>query len=129
MTALTVIAIVDDDASVRHATGQLVRSFGFAVALFGSGFELLQADNLDTLGCIISDVQMPGMNGLALCEALRARKLEVPVIFMSAFTDAGYEQAAKSMGAVCFLHKPFDDRKLIRCIKYALSSRQPGTSR
>jgi FixJ family two-component response regulator len=129
VTTPPVIAIVDDDVPVRHAMGRLVRSFGWRVALFGSGPELLQANHLDRLDCIITDMQMPGMDGLALCAAIRTRELAMPVIFMSAFAHAAYEQAANSMGAICFLHKPFDDHELLRCIECALSSRRPGASR
>lgn len=127
MTAPPVIAIVDDDASVRQAMGQLVRSFDFAVELFGSGQELLRAASLDRLSCVIADVQMPGMNGFALCEALRERNLDVPVIFMTAFARAGHEQRAQAMGAACFLSKPVRDTDMIRCIECALQSPRCGS--
>lgn len=121
MNTAPVIAIVDDDASVRQAMGQLLRSFDFAVALFGSGAELLQAPSLEGLACVITDVQMPGMNGFDLCEALRARELATPVIFMTAFSQEGDQQRARAIGATAFLSKPFQDHELIHCIECALS--------
>lgn len=121
VTATPVIAIVDDDASVRHALGRLVRSFDLAVALYGSGEELLQSAALDTVSCLITDVQMPEMNGFELCEALRARDLHMPVIFMTAFAQAGYEARAVAASAACFLHKPFLDTAIIACIERALA--------
>ncbi|MGO4762862.1 response regulator [Cupriavidus sp. 2KB_3] len=129
MTATPVIAIVDDDASVRHALGRLVRSFDLAVALYASGEELLQSATLDTVSCVVTDIQMPVMNGFALCEALRARGLHMPVIFMTAFAQAGHEARAMSAGAACFLHKPFLDTAIIACIERALAPapEDPGT--
>lgn len=120
MTATSVIAIVDDDTSVRNAMGRLVHSFDLAVELYGSGQELLQSATLDHIACVITDVQMPHMNGFALCEALRARGWHMPVIFMTAFSDEGYEDRARNAGAACFLNKPFEDTDIIRCIEHAL---------
>lgn len=121
MTAPPVIAIVDDDTCVRDATGRLVRSFDLAVELYGSGAELLASATLDHIACVITDVQMPQMNGFALCEALRARGCHVPIIFMTAFSQEGHQQRALAAGAACFLHKPFEDTEIIRCIERALN--------
>ncbi|WP_455288693.1 response regulator transcription factor [Cupriavidus necator] len=124
MTATPVIAIVDDDAAVRHAMGRLVRSFDLAVELYAGGQELLQSPSIGGIACVITDVQMPGMNGFALCEALRARGLHMPVIFMTAFDKEGYEQRARAAGVACFIDKPFEDTEIIRCIERALGA--PG---
>lgn len=124
MTSPPVIAIVDDDTSVRDAMGRLVRSFDLAVELYGSGAELLGSPTLGRVGCVITDVQMPQMNGFALCEALRARGCHVPIIFMTAFSEQGYEQRARAAGAACFVNKPFEDTQIIRCIERALAGRQ-----
>ncbi|CAG2133371.1 response regulator transcription factor [Cupriavidus plantarum] len=129
MTATPVIAIVDDDASVRHAMGRLVRSFDLDVELFSSGPELLQSASIDHIACLITDIQMPAMNGFALCEALRARGYDMPVVFMTAFAQEGYEQRARDAGASCFLNKPFQDTDIIRCIENALLPRlRPPTA-
>ncbi|WP_164704963.1 response regulator transcription factor [Cupriavidus necator] len=120
MTATPVIAIVDDDASVRDAMGRLVRSYDFAAQLFGSGLELLQFVALDRIACVITDVAMPGMNGFVLYETLRARGFDKPVIFMTGFAEEGSEQRALAAGAACFLRKPFQDTDIIRCIELAL---------
>lgn len=122
MTATPLIAIVDDDASVRDAMGRLVRSFDMAVSLFASGTDLLDAVAREPFACIITDVQMPGMTGFAMCDALQARGITVPVIFMTAFADEGYEQRARAVGASCFLYKPFRDTDILHCIEHALSS-------
>lgn len=122
MTAPPLLAIVDDDAPVRHATGRLVRSFDLAVELYPSGQELLQSPSLGDIACVITDVEMSGMNGFALCAALRARGLRMPVIFMTAFATQGYEDRARAAGAAGFIHKPFEDTELFRCIEQALSA-------
>ncbi len=126
MTATPVIAIVDDDASVRHAMGRLVRSLDMAAELYGGGPELLESPSIGSIDCVITDVQMPVMNGFALCDALRARGYRMPVIFMTAFAQEGYEQRARDVGAACFLHKPFQDTAIILCIENALQLRSGG---
>ncbi|WER47519.1 response regulator [Cupriavidus sp. WKF15] len=122
MTAIPVIAIVDDDASVRDAMGRLVRSCDFAAELFGGGGELLQSGKLHQIACVITDVVMPGMNGFALYEQLRASGFDKPVIFMTGFAEEGSEQRAMAAGAACFLKKPFQDTDIIRCIEQALQA-------
>lgn len=124
VTATPVIAIVDDDISVRQAMGRLLRSFDLAIELYGGGQEMLASDSLGSIDCLITDVQMPGMTGFALCEALRARGLRMPVIFMTAFAQHGYEQRARAAGAACFLNKPFQDTDIMQCIERALAGSQ-----
>ncbi len=126
MTAPPLIAIVDDDVSVRDAMGQLVRSFDLAVELYGSGQELLESASIDAIRCVISDIRMPGMDGFALCTALRTRGPGVPVILMTAFAQDGDEQRALAAGAIGFLGKPFQDMDLLRCLARALAGRSPG---
>jgi len=121
VSATPVLAIVDNDASVRHATGRLVRSFDLSVELYPNGQELLQSPSLGGIACVITDVEMPQMNGFALCAALRARGLHMPVIFMTAFATQGHEERARTAGAAAFIHKPFEDTEMFRCIEQALS--------
>ncbi|MEK2607365.1 response regulator [Burkholderia arboris] len=120
MTTRPTIAVVDDDVAVRHAMGGLLRSLDFDVQLFGGGDELLQCASLRCLSCVITDAKMPGMDGFALTETLRARNLEMPVIFMTAFAHEGFAERAIAMGATCVLYKPFRDTDMIRCIENAL---------
>lgn len=129
MTANPVIAIVDDDAPVRQALGSLFRSFDMVVELYASGTDLLQSRTLDTVSCLVTDVQMPAMNGFALCEALHARGLSIPVIFITAFPEESYRQRAEAMGAVCFLSKPFVDPEIIQCIENAVARSVAKTPR
>ncbi|EHP39465.1 two-component response regulator receiver [Cupriavidus basilensis OR16] len=115
------IAIVDDDAAVRQALGSLLRSFNMGVELYASGNDLLQSKTIDAISCLVTDVQMPAMNGFALCELLRARGFSTPVIFMTAFPEERYRQRAEASGAVCFLSKPFMETDIIRCIGHVLA--------
>lgn len=120
MNAQPVIAVVDDDASVRLALGNLLRSFGLKVALFGSGAELLGYDDPAQFSCVLTDIQMPQMSGFALCDALRERGVGLPIIFMTAFQRETDREQAEARQAVSFLSKPFGDAEIIDCIARAL---------
>ncbi|SOZ39935.1 response regulator transcription factor [Cupriavidus neocaledonicus] len=120
MNATPVIAIVDDDAAVRHALGRLLRACDLAVELYPGAAQLLASPSIEGIACVVADVQMPGMDGFALSAALRARGLRMPVIFMTAFDKQAYEARARAAGAACFIGKPFEDTEIIRCIERAL---------
>jgi FixJ family two-component response regulator len=114
------IAIIDDDASVRIATDNLLRSLGYGVVTFGSAEEFLQSDCLDDIACVIADVNMPVIDGIDLLVLLRARKSRVPFIFITAFPDEIVSRRAASAGAFCLLTKPFDKKNLILNLERAL---------
>lgn len=103
--------------------GGLLRSLDFDVRLFSGGEELLRCSSLRCLSCVITDAKMPGMDGFALTEALRARDLDMPIIFVTAFAYEGFAERAVAMGAACVLYKPFQDTDMIRCLEKALRSR------
>jgi FixJ family two-component response regulator len=115
-----VISIVDDDESIRIGTEGLVRSFGFTAHAFPSARAFLHSEQLTETSCLISDIQMPEMNGIELQDALRARGHNIPVIFVTAFPDAKVRAQALARGAICFLSKPFDGETLLRCLETAL---------
>ncbi|MFD2055441.1 response regulator transcription factor [Mesorhizobium calcicola] len=121
MPKIPMIAIVDDDEAVRTSTANLMRSFGFAANLFASGEELLRSPRLADACCVITDVQMPGMNGLELQTLLSARGHTVPVIFITAYPEERIRQNALAAGAAGFFYKPFDAVAMIRCIDNALN--------
>ncbi len=102
------IAIVDDDESVRVATASLVRSFGFKTAVFASAEAFLASPALPQTDCLVTDVQMPTMSGLELFEALRERGVALPVIFITSFPEERVRRRAEDAGATGFLSKPFD---------------------
>jgi FixJ family two-component response regulator len=122
-----VISVIDDDASVRAASDNLLRSLGYAVYTFVSAEEFLQSDRLDDTSCVIADVQMPGMSGVDLQARLLTEGCRVPFIFMTAFPEKTIRARALKAGAICFLTKPFDRVTLIRCLDTALKKHPGGT--
>jgi FixJ family two-component response regulator len=117
---LSVISVIDDDASVRAATNNLLSSHGYLIQTFVSADDFLKSNHLDDSSCVIADVQMPGMSGLDLLTHLRAQGYTVPFIFITAFPDDSVRTRALKAGAICFLGKPFTGPALIDCIKTAL---------
>jgi len=120
------IAIIDDDASVRATTDSLVRSFGYVVHTFASAEAFLQSGRLDDFACVITDVQMPGMSGVQLQDHLRAQGYRVPFVFFTAFPDEKTRAQALAAGAVCYLTKPFDGNSLVQCFQDALKKNGAG---
>jgi FixJ family two-component response regulator len=122
-----VISIIDDDESVRAATRNLVRSLGFSVNTFASAEDFLRSPRMNDSSCVITDVQMPGLSGVELQGRLLAQGRSTPIIFVTAFPDAGVKARAMQAGAICFLTKPFDGSTLINALDAALK-RQHGTT-
>ena len=118
---MTMISIVDDDRFVREAMGDLVQSLGYAAATFDSAEHFLQSGRLAETSCLITDLQMPGLSGLALQSHLLAEGHRTPVIFITAVPEEKFRSRAKNPGAVGFLRKPFDEEALINCLDTALN--------
>lgn len=116
------IAIVDDDDSVCIGMTSLVRSLGYDAHAYGSAEAFLGSEERGHASCLISDVQMPGVNGLELQRILASEGSQVPIIFITAFPDEQVRQLALQAGAMCFLGKPFDGNALIDCLERALSA-------
>lgn len=114
------IAIIDDDDEVRVATENLVRSYGLDAHTFSSAEAFLESAALDETACLITDVQMPGMSGIDLQNALQRRGCDVPMIFITAFPEERLRRQAVASGALGFLTKPFDTRALMACVDTAL---------
>jgi len=121
-----VISIVDDDESVREATKGLVRSLGYVAATFASSEEFLNSDRVNDTSCLITDVQMPGLNGLELQSRLTAMGRRIPIIFVTAFPHERIRRRALKGGAIGFLSKPFSDDSLIHCLDRALADSDPN---
>ena len=128
MSKLPVISIIDDDASVRAATDNLLRSLGYTVYTFVSAEEFLRSAHFNDTSCVIADVQMPAMSGIDLQAQLLTQGHRVPFIFITAFPVETIRARALKAGAICFLTKPFDRRTLIKCLETALESHGGGTS-
>jgi FixJ family two-component response regulator len=114
------IAIVDDDASVRRALSRLLSAAGHAVQDFACGAELLRALALTTPSCIVLDLHMPGVNGFEVQAALAEDGWRIPIIVITADPAQGTVNRALSMGAVACLEKPVDSSKLLETIAKTL---------
>lgn len=115
-----VVYVVDDDEAVRDSTRLVLESYGMNVKTFGSANAFLAAMDEDTNGCLLLDQHMPGMTGLEFLEVLRANRKILPVIMITARSDAGFRERALKAGAVALLDKPVADDDLVRAIDTAL---------
>ncbi|HEV2801837.1 MAG TPA: response regulator [Pyrinomonadaceae bacterium] len=117
------ILVVDDDESMREALQSLLRSVGYDTSLFASAEDFLTGDNRHSADCLILDVRMPEMNGLALQNRLIAEKSRLPIVFISAHGEAGEKEQALAAGAIDFLQKPFSESSLLDAVSMALKSK------
>jgi FixJ family two-component response regulator len=115
-----IIAIIDDDESVRLATKSLVMSLGLVGETFRSAEEFLASDSLAEARCLVADVQLSGMSGIELQHSLVSRGCGTPFVFITAFPNESLRRKAMSAGAVGFLIKPFDGNALAECLETAL---------
>jgi FixJ family two-component response regulator len=123
LSKVPVIAIVDDDDSFRRATMSFIRSLGYAVLQFASAEAFLKSNRLHDADCLISDVQMPGMNGVELQGKLIDQGHRLPIIFVTAFPEMKARARALAAGAIGFLAKPFSDEMMIACLNEALGAK------
>ena len=104
------ISIIDDDSLARDGIRELVDSLGYKGVTFVSANDFLQSGLIVQTTCLITDLQMPGLNGLELQEALRSQGYQTPVIVITAYPDEKHRTCAFANGAVGFLSKPFDEK-------------------
>lgn len=117
-----VVAVVDDDESVREALDALIRTAGFATLAFASAEEFLNSGQQRHTGCLITDIRMPGMSGLELQSRLNEGHYKIPIIFITAHGEEKVRMQALRAGAVEFLVKPFDDEAMLDSVRAALDS-------
>jgi len=116
-----VVSVIDDDESVRVSINALVRSLGYTGYNFASAEDFLASTEAEASDCLITDVQMPGMSGLDLQQALNRKGRKLPIIFITAFPEDRVRERAFAAGAVCLLSKPYEGAELVNCIETALS--------
>jgi FixJ family two-component response regulator len=120
--AVPVIAIVDDDKSVRESLAGFVESVGYDVALFSSAEEFLRsAPQRNDLRCLILDVRLPGMSGFELYAQLSVSRRSIPTIFITAHADPAVAVWATKPGVVEVLFKPFQPKVLLEAVRSALT--------
>jgi FixJ family two-component response regulator len=129
LTNAPVIAIVDDDPSVRRALHRLVRSAGYTVQTFASAHEFLDSLPGCRAACLVLDIHLNGISGFDLQERLAADEVDVPVIFMSAHDDAPTRERIERSGAAAHLWKPVDEQALLGAIRRAIGPDEGPTGR
>ena len=116
----SLVAVVDDDESVRESLPDLLQEFGFAALSFSSAREFLVSESLSRTQCLLLDIAMPGMTGFDLQQELNSRGAQIPVIFITAQKDQALRNRAYEHGAAGFLLKPFSDTDLLAAVTNAL---------
>jgi FixJ family two-component response regulator len=115
------IAVIDDDKTVRDGMSDLIEALGYEVARFPSAEEFLTSATLQRLPVVLSDVQMPGMNGPDLQQVLQAEGYRLPIIFMTGYPDEQVRVRTLEAGALAFLTKPVSEDALIALLEKALA--------
>jgi FixJ family two-component response regulator len=123
---MTLIAVIDDDASVRRSLERLLRASGYVVTSHASAADFLLSLETSAPACIVLDVHMPGFTGFDLMRALRARSWDSAVVVLTADPDPHTAHRALALGAVACLAKPFDETMLLDTIADAVDRRGSG---
>jgi FixJ family two-component response regulator len=114
------VAVIDDDDAFRIALVESLDSLGYLSCGYASADEFVKVNGERSSDCIVTDIHMPGMNGIDLKLALSARGSKTPVIMITARSDSELEAKALASGAICLLRKPFDSAALVHCLDLAL---------
>ena len=117
------VAIVDDDKSIRNATQDLLKAAGFSTATFEDAESFLGSASRASASCVVADMRMPGMTGLELYQELVASGHRIPTIIITAHPEELTQ--AREAGITCCLTKPFAPDELLDCVSEALAKSQP----
>jgi FixJ family two-component response regulator len=120
------VAIVDDDRSIRNATQNLLKSAGFSTATFENAASFLASASRAAAACLVADMRMPGMTGVELYQALVASGEGIPTVIITAHPEELTRARAREAGITCYLTKPFAPDELIECVREALARSQRG---
>jgi FixJ family two-component response regulator len=115
-----IVFVVDDDPSIREAIKSLISLVGVRVETFGNAQEFLRTERPELPGCVVLDVELPGLSGLDLQRELSAHGINLPIIFITGYGDIPMSVRAMKAGATEFLTKPFRDQDLLDAIQQAL---------
>ena len=126
MTTKGIIYVIDDDEAMRDSLNFLLDSAGFGVTLFDNAQSFLDALPGLAFGCVVSDVRMPGIDGIELLKRLKAQRSRFPILIMTGHGDVPLAVEAMKLGAVDFLEKPFEDDRLIGMIDAAIRQAEPS---
>jgi len=118
------VAIVDDDKSIRNATQDLLKAAGFATATFEDAESFLGSASRASAACVVADMRMPGRTGLDLYQALVASGEGIPTVIITAHPEELTQARARDAGITCYLIKPFAPEELLECVREALAKSQ-----
>jgi len=121
-TGWTVIAVVDDEESVRKAVVRVLQAAGFAARAFASGAEFLESWHFDRPDCLVLDLQMPGLSGTEVQQSLRTAGASFPIVIITAHDSPILREECMNAGAVEYLCKPLDIRALVRAVSQVMPS-------
>lgn len=128
MTEMPIVHVVDDDEPVRQALALLLSSAQFAVRTYPTALKFLEVATGIRTGCVLTDLRMPGLDGLALQRRLSELGLRLPVIVMTGHADVPVAIQALKAGAFDFLEKPFDDEQMLSTVGQAIELSQQARS-
>lgn len=120
MSEQVLISIVDDDQSFRDSLRRLIKSLGYAVAVFPSAADFLDSPKLPATACLVADVHMLAMTGIELFEYLIATGRSIPTILVTAYPDSDAREQMLAAGVECYMRKPLDEGHLIGCLHTAV---------
>ena len=120
------VAIVDDDKSIRNATQDLLKSAGFSTATFEDAESFLGSASRARATCLVADMRMPGMTGLELYQELVASGDVIPTVIITAHPEELTQARAHQAGLTCYLYKPFEPDQLLECVREALAKSRTG---
>jgi FixJ family two-component response regulator len=120
MAERRLVAVVDDDDSIRESLPDLLRSFGFEVHPFASAESFLLSGNVERTDCLVLDVAMPGMSGPELQQELKRRRQARPIVFITARPDDRVRETVLKDGATAYLIKPFSEAAILGAVNAAL---------
>jgi two-component system response regulator FixJ len=121
------VYVIDDDAAMRDSLQFLLDASGFDVTLFETAQDFLDALPGLRFGCVVSDVRMPGIDGIALLKRMKATRSNFPILIMTGHGDVPMAVEAMKLGAIDFLEKPFEDERLTIMIKSAIQQAEPAS--
>ena len=121
MPQRAVVAVVDDDESVRESLPDLVREFGHDADAYSSAEDFLASERIGQTTCLVLDIAMPGMSGFDLQRALSDGGTRIPIVFITAHGDQTVFDESRERGAVACLVKPFSDDALMKALDRALN--------
>lgn len=126
MTTKGIIYVIDDDDAMRDSLNFLLDSSGYSVILFDDAQRFMDALPGLAFGCVVSDVRMPGIDGIELLKRMKAQHSPFPILIMTGHGDVPLAVEAMKLGAVDFLEKPFEDDRLIAMIETAIRQAEPA---